>query len=212
MRLYDFPHAPSPQKVGLFVAEKGIEIPTTEIDLRARQQHTPEFLAINPSGTVPVLELDDGTRLTESLAICYYLEQLYTEPNLMGRDAREQALVLMWNDILTLEGYLSIQELLRNSSDVFKGRPLPGTVSYEQIPELAERGRKRCTVFFDRLESRLSESSYLASERFTYADIVGFVYTGFGARALERDPTVNRPRLQAWFERIDARPSIASKR
>ena len=111
MKYYDYRNAPSPRKVRLFIAEKGIEIPTVEVDLRARAQHEPEFLAKNPSGAVPMLELDDGTCLTESLAICHYLEQKFPQPNLMGIDAKEQALVLMWNDIQVFEGYLGIQEV-----------------------------------------------------------------------------------------------------
>jgi len=208
MRLYDFSIAPSPQKVRIFVAEKGIDLPVTSIDLRAKEQHSPEFLGINPSGTVPVLVLDDGTKLTESLAICHYLEQCYPNPNLMGEDATEQALVLMWNDILTLEGYLAVQEVLRNSLPAFEGRSLPGTTSYEQIPALVERGRKRAALFFDRLEARLGESSYLASQRFTYADIVGYVYTGFAARVLDAHPAASRPRLRAWCDSIAERASL----
>jgi glutathione S-transferase len=209
MKLYDFPFAPSPRKVGIFVAEKGIEIPTGVIDLRERQQHSPEFLKLNPSGTVPALELDSGVVLTESLAICHYLEGLYPEPNLMGGDALEQALVLMWNDILTLEGYLAIQEVLRNESEVFAGRPLPGTVTYAQIPELAERGRRRCEVFFDRLEAELAQRDHLVSDRFTYADIVAYVYTGFAERGLGASPVETRPHLKAWYRRIGERPAIA---
>ena len=114
MKFYDYGIAPSPRKVRLFIAEKGLDIPTENVDLKTNAQLNPDFLAKNPGGTVPVLELDDGTRLTESLAICHYLEGIYPEPNLMGRDAREQALVLMWNDIQMFEGFLAFQEVLRN--------------------------------------------------------------------------------------------------
>lgn len=113
MRFYDYSLAPSPRKVRLFIAEKGLSIPTVEVDLRARAQLLPEFLAKNPGATVPVLELDDGTCLTESLAICHYLERVHPEPNLFGHDAKEQALVLMWTDIQTFEGYLGLQSVLR---------------------------------------------------------------------------------------------------
>jgi glutathione S-transferase len=209
MRLYDYRAAPSPRKVRLFIEEKGIVVPTTEVDLRANAQREPGFLAKNPGATVPVLELDDGTCLTESLAICHYLERLHPEPNLFGLDAKEQALVLMWVDIQTFEGYLALQEVLRNGHDAFKGRALGGPVSYEQIPALAERGRRRAAVFFDKLESRLGESAYIAGERFTYADIVGYVYLGFAARALGgQSPVDGRPALNEWSGRIAARPAI----
>jgi glutathione S-transferase len=212
MRLYDFAAAPSPRKVRLFLAEKGFDVPSVEVNLRERAQQEPEFLAKNASGTVPVLELDDGTCLTESLAICHYVEQIKPLPNLMGADAKEQALVLMWNDIQTLEGYLAIQEVLRNEHEVFKGRPLPGPESYEQIPALVERGRRRAEVFFDRLETRLAAGRFVASERFTYADIVGYVYLDFAARTLREDPSDSRPSLRRWHDEIAERPAMKAAR
>ena len=208
MKYYDYLNAPSPRKVRLFIAEKGIEIPTEQVDLRARAQLRPDFLAKNPSGGVPLLELDDGTCLSESLAICHYLEQRYPQPNLMDLDAREQALVLMWNDIQTYEGYLGIQEVMRNEHEAFKDRALGGPVPYAQIPELAERGRRRAEVYFDRLEARLEGSPFIASTRFTYADIVGYVYLGFAVRSLGHDPASMRPALKRWSETVAARPAI----
>ena len=129
---------------------------------------------------------------------------------LMGADAKEQALVLMWTDIQTFEGYLGLQEALRNGHPAFKGRALGGPVSYEQIPQLAERGKRRAELYFDKLEHRLRESGYIAGERYTYADIVGYVYVGFAARALGRDaaPLEGRPALRDWHERIASRPAI----
>lgn len=209
MRFYDYRHAPSPRKVRLFIAEKGLDIPAVDVDLRAGAQQQPQFLAKNPDATVPVLELDDGTCLTESLAICHYLEQLHAEPNLMGRGAKEQALVLMWTDIQTFQGYLGLAEALRNGNAAFKGRALGGPVAYEQIPALAERGKRRAELYFDKLEARLGESEYIAGDRYTYADIAGFVYVGFAARAVGGAPAVEgRPALQAWHDRIAARPAI----
>jgi glutathione S-transferase len=208
MKYYDYRNAPSPRKVRLFIAEKGIEIPTQQVDLRSREQFRPDFLAKNPSGGVPVLELDDGTCLSESLAICHYLEQRYPQPNLMGLDAREQALVLMWNDIQTYEGYLGIQEVLRNGHEAFKDRALGGPIPYAQIPELAERGRRRAEAYFDKLEARLEANPFIASARFTYADIVGYVYLGFALRALGHDPAAKRPALKRWSETVAARPAI----
>ena len=208
MKYYDYRSAPSPRKVRLFIAEKGIEIPTQQVDLRSREQFRPDFLAKNPSGGVPLLELDDGTCLSESLAICHYLEQRHPQPNLMGLDAREQALVLMWNDIQTYEGYLGIQEVMRNEHEAFKDRALGGPVPYAQIPELVERGRRRAEVYFDRLEARLEASPFIASARFTYADIVGYVYLGFAVRSLGHDPAAKRPALKRWSETVAARPAI----
>jgi len=208
MKYYDYLNAPSPRKVRLFIAEKGLDIPTVQVDLRTREQQRPEFLAKNPSGAVPMLELDDGTYLSESLAICHYLEQRYPQPNLMGLDAREQALVLMWNDIQTFEGYLGIQEVLRNGHQAFENRALGGPVPYAQIPALVDRGRQRAKVFFDRLEERLATSLFIVSARFTYADIAGYVYLGFAVRSLGYDPAAERPSIRRWSETIAARPAI----
>jgi glutathione S-transferase len=155
-----------------------------------------------------VLELDDGTCLTESLAICHYLEQQKPEPNLMGRGALEQAQVLMWNDILMFEGYLALQEALRNGNEAFKGRALPGTVVFEQIPALAERGRRRAAVFFDKLDARLGQSEFVAGNRFTYADIVAFVAVGFAPRATGTSAIEGRPALRRWHDTVAARPAI----
>jgi glutathione S-transferase len=210
MKLYDYPSAPSPRKVRFFVAEKGLAIPTVEIDLRSQAQQAPEFLAKNPGGTVPVLELDDGTCLTETLAICHYLEGVHPEPNLMGADPKEEALVLMWHDIVTLEGYLGLQEALRNGHPAFKGRALGGPKSYEQIPALAERGKQRSEAFFDRLDAHFRAHRYIAADRFTYADIVGYVTVEFAPRALRSDPAEGRAALKRWRDEIAARPAIAA--
>jgi glutathione S-transferase len=128
----------------------------------------------------------------------------------MCRDALEQALVLMWTDSQTFEGYLGLQEALRNGHEAFKGRALGGPVSYEQIPALAERGKRRAEVYFNKLEARLGECEFIAGGRYTYADIVGYVYVGFAARALGGGPSPleGRPALKAWHDQIAARPAI----
>ena len=208
MRFYDFRGAPSPTKVRIVIAEKNVEIPTETVDLREREQQKETYRQINPASTVPMLELDDGTRLTESLAIAHFLDDTYPEPNLMGHDAKERALVLQWHDIATLEGYLGVQELLRNGSEFFKGRALPGPVPYEQIPALVERGRKRIGVFIDKLEKQLTECKYLACEHYTYADIAAYVTVGFAKRTLGEDPTVGHAQVANWVETIAARPAV----
>ena len=210
MKLYYFPGAPSPRKVGVVVAEKGLEIPTVTLNLRAGEHLTEKFAAVNPGATLPALKLDDGTCIIESLAIAYYLEQLQPEPNLMGRDAREHALVLMWHDIATLEGYLAIQERFRNSEVFPAGRALPGPTSYERIPALVKRGDKRIKGFFDKLDRRLAESEYLAGDRYTYADIAAYVYRWFAHWVTKDDPAEHREHLRRWTEAIDARPAVAS--
>ena len=206
MRFYDGPPAPSPRKVRMFIIEKGVEIDTVNVDLGIQEQLTEQFKAINPRCTVPVLQLDDGTCLTESLSICHYLEAQFPEPVMMGRDAREQALVLMWNDVVMFNGFAGAADSLRNRSKGLVGRALTGPRSYEQIPALVERGRQRADECFDLLEHRLNEASYLAGEHFSYADISAFVFTEF-ARWIKLDGLQGRPGLKRWYENIAVRDS-----
>lgn len=208
MKFYDFGLAPSPTKVRIFIAEKGLQIPTEVVNIRKMEQRQPEYMKKAPSATVPSLELDDGTMLLESHAICRYLEEVHPEPNLLGADAREKALVVMWHDIATLEGYLAAQEVLRNNLDAFADRALPGPENHEQIKALVERGKRRTEQFFDKLDARLKESAYVALDRFTYADIVAFVYRGFANRATGEDPADSRDNLARWCELVAARPAV----
>ena len=125
MKLYEFSLAPGPRRVRMFIAEKGIEIPSVQINTRERQQFTDEYRAVNPNCVVPTLVLDDGTSLGESVAICRYLEETHPEPNLMGRDAKEKAVIEMWNRRAELEGYLAAVDALRNSAPMFEDRGSP---------------------------------------------------------------------------------------
>jgi len=179
MKFYDCKTAPSPRRVRIFLAEKGIEIPTVQVDLRNGEQLSEAFRKINPRCTVPVLELDDGTCLTDSLAICHYLESRHPEPNLMGRDGREQALVMNWHEQVMTEGFLAAADALRNYARGFAGRALTGPSGYEQIPELAERGRARLEEFMGVLDGRLAESPYVALDRYSVADIGAYVCVDF---------------------------------
>ncbi|MDP6436469.1 MAG: glutathione S-transferase family protein [Gammaproteobacteria bacterium] len=206
MRLFDFPRAPNPQRARIFIAEKGLDIPRVPVNLYNMEQLSPEFLAINPLGTVPTLETDDGSYLTETVAICHYLEKLQPEPVLMGSGATEEAQVLMWNNIVEQNGLLSIAEMLRNWSPGFKNHVFPGSLEYEQMPELIERGRRRSEQFFDHVEIRLGESRYLAGEKFSLADISLLAITDF-ARWVELDPPASRPALARWYGEVSDRPS-----
>jgi glutathione S-transferase len=206
MKLFDFARAPNPRRVRIFLAEKGIDIPLVHVNLYELEQLTPEFRAINPGGTVPVLETDDGTYLTEAIAICHFLESLHPEPSLFGTNALERAQVLMWANIVENEGLHAVQDVLRNWSPGFRDRALPGPVDLQQIPALIERGRKRCGMFFDRIELRLGHSRYLASERFTVADISLLAAVDF-AGWVEIKATDGRPKLREWYQSVSARPS-----
>lgn len=206
MKLYDCTSAPSPRRVRIFLAEKGIDIEMRQVDLRNGEQLSDSFREINPDCTVPVLELDDGTALSEIFAICQYLEEIHPEPNIMGGDARERALVTMWNSKIEQQGLAAVAEVFRNKSKGFKGRALTGPQNFEQLPELAERGMARIEQFFDRMNNQLAGNQYVAGDRFSLADITAFVTMEFAGR-LKLEIGNQRPDLQRWFDEIKARPA-----
>ncbi len=211
MKLYDYAHAPNPKRVHMFLAEKGLDMERVEIDLTKAEQLSADYREINPLCQVPVLETDDGTRISECLAICHYLEELQPQPNLFGGNPAERAQVLMWNHIVEQEGMPGLAEALRNRINMFKDHALPGPVSYAQIPELIERGRKRAKNFMGFMEQRLSGREYLALDRFTFADITLRAVVDMAARMAGKfDMTVleDRPALAAWHARVSERPSM----
>jgi glutathione S-transferase len=126
MKFYDCATAPSPRRVRIFLAEKGITIPTIQVDLRNGEQFTPAFRAINSDCTVPVLVLDDDTTIPDAIAICRYIEELHPDPLLMGRNTVERALVESWQRRVERNGFYAVMEAFRNSSPGLKGRALPG--------------------------------------------------------------------------------------
>jgi glutathione S-transferase len=208
MKFYDCKTAPSPRRVRIFIAEKEIDIPTIQVDLRNEEQLTDSFKKINPRCTVPVLLLEDGTALNDTLAICHYLESRFPEPNLMGRDGREQALVMNWHEQILTEGFLAGAEALRNFVKGFENRALTGPKSFRQIPELAERGRIRLELFMGVLDDRLKDSPFVALDRFTMADIGAWVCADFASwvKLPVRDRWLN---VRRWYDEIAARPSTS---
>ncbi len=207
MKLYDFGRAPNPRRVRVYLAEKGIDIPTVDINLLEGEQLSAEFRAINPGAMVPVLETDDGIYLSESIAICKYIEALHPEPSLFGEDAIGEARVLMWNNIVENEGMFAVAEVLRNSLPAFQNRALPGPMDLAQIPALVERGRARCDNFFDRIEQRLSDSPFLAGDGFSVADITLLVAVD-AAKFVDIDALTARPALAGWHQQVSSRPSV----
>lgn len=206
MRLFDFERAPNPRRVRIFLAEKQIDVSRVTVNLFRREQLSAEFLAINPGATVPVLELDDGTFLSECLAICHYLEAMYPEPVLFGTTPRQQALVLMWANIVDHEGLSAVAEVLRNLSPGFRDHALPGPLACAQIPALVERGRRRSEQFFDRIDLQLRHQPWLAGEGYSFADISLLVTTDF-AGWVDINPLQTRPALKRWYERVASRPA-----
>jgi glutathione S-transferase len=195
--------------VRMFIAEKGIDILTVQVDLRNEEQLSEAFRKVNPRCTVPVLELSDGTCLNDTLAICHYLESEFPDPNLMGQGAREQALVMNWHEQIQTEGFLAGAEALRNFVKGFENRALTGPKSFKQIPQLAERGRERLELFMNILDKRLEKSPYIALDRFTMADIGGYVCVDF-ATWVKLPVREQWPNVRRWYDEISERPSASA--
>ncbi len=201
MKFYDCITAPSPKRVREFMRQKGIEIETINVDLATGEQFGPEFSAINPDCVVPALELDDGTVLTEVIAICDYLESQFPEPPLMGSNAEERAQTLMWNTKIEQQGLLAVAETFRNSAKGLKDRALTGPVSYAQIPELAERGKARLGQFYERLNSQLAENEYVAGGHYSIADITARVSLDFATKVKVPVPK-SAEHVHRWYQAI----------
>ncbi len=169
MKLYDGGRAPNPRRVRVFLAEKGITVEMQTVDL-AKFEHTqPAYRAINPLGRVPALVLDDGTVITESIAICRYFEALHPEPNLFGRTPLEIAQVEMWNRRLELHLYGAVQQVFRHLHPGMQGFEVP------QVAEWGEANKPRVAQFLAILDDQLARHPFTAGDRFTVADITGLV-------------------------------------
>ena len=206
MKFYDCAPAPSPRLVRMFIAEKGVDIPVQEVDLRGGEHRGDAFQAVNPSGTVPALETESGAVLTSTQGCWRYLEARFPEPPLLGTTPEEIGRIadLAW--WIEQTGFLAFGEGLRNGSPGFQNRALAGPDDFAQIPELAERGMTRAALFLERFEERLGAGPYLVGERFTAADIMAFVTIAFmGWKKLELPESATNAR--AWYDRVSERPS-----
>ncbi|MGH0030847.1 MAG: glutathione S-transferase family protein [Myxococcota bacterium] len=204
MKLHEA-ESPNARRVHVFMAEKGIDIPRVPVDIRAGENLSPEYLAKNPMGRVPTLELDDGSFLAESVAICRYLEGLHPEPCLFGKGALEQARIEMWNRRAELNFAMPAASAFRNISGFFKDRE---TCVPEWGRVCAEEAKSKLGVF----EEQLGRSRFLAGDEFSIADISMGVFYGF-ANVVEKmagvDLELARPNLQRWNEELSKRPSFA---
>lgn len=209
MKLYTFPPAPNPKRLDIFIAEKGIEIETITVDLMAGEHRKAPYLSINPWGTVPALVLDDGTLMTEVIGMLYYLEELYPEVPLLGSDTVSRAQILSWDHRCFFEGFSSVAEVLRNSSEAFVDRALPGPISYAQIPDLVDRGRKRIHGFYHVLDKHLEGKPFMVGDTFTVADIAAYVFVSFSGWVKETIPD-DCQYLLAWYQKVSERPSVKS--
>ena len=209
MKLYVWNIAPNPRRTVIFLKEKGIDIPMIDVGVPGKPILDPDFVARHPHRRVPVLELDDGTEITEAMAICRYFEALHPDPPMMGADPLEMAMAEMWERMAEQEGLQAVSEAHRNSKRSFTGRALAGVpVEIAQIPALVERGKARVGLFFDKLDVRLALAPYLAGERFTVADITAVCSVDF-AKFIDMGIPDRCKNLARWHEEVSARPSVA---
>jgi glutathione S-transferase len=199
VKLYDSTLAPNPRRVRIFLAEKGVQVPSVQVDLGKAESRQAPFLAKNPLGGVPVLELDDGTCIAESVAICRYFEVLHPAPPLMGSDARDQALVEMWQRRMEIELFQKVTGTFQNTHDFFKGR-------IEQVPAYGEVCKKAAGKRLSWLDEELAGRPFIAGERYTIADITALCALDFG-RVVGIRIAPDQKNLARWHETVSGRPS-----
>ena len=204
--LYDCATAPSPRRARMLLAEKGIAHETVNVDLRNGEQMGDAYRQINPHCTVPALRTDEGALLSDNAAITAYIEAHWPEPPLLGRTPLEKAEVASWNWRIEFEGLMAIAEALRNSAPAMANRALPGPLDYPQIPALAQRGLVRVQHFFVMLNERLARREFVATDRFSVADITAVVAVDF-ARVVKVKAGEMHPHLMRWRAAMAGRAS-----
>lgn len=207
MKLYDMTGAPNPRRVRIFLAEKGIEVEKVEVDVMGGENLRPEYLAINPRGLVPTLQLDDGSVLDESSAICRYFEDTNPEPPLYGEDAKSKALIEAWIRRIEQDCYYPATEVLRNSNPAFENRAIAGLANTPQIADLVERGRKRVTVFYEQLNAHLEGREYIVGDTYSAADLTALCTVDFIDQFTGFPIAPELAELKQWYDRVSSRPS-----
>ena len=200
MKLYDAGRAPNPRRVRVFLAEKGVTVPVISIDLARLEHKAPAYVAVNPLQRTPALELDDGTVISESIAICRYFEELHPEPPLFGTGALERARVEMWQRRLEFG-------LLGTVAAVFRHlHPAMAEMEVPQVAAWGETNKPRVIEFLRFLDGELADRRFIAGDRFSVADITGLVGLDFmkPAKLSLPDELAN---VRRWHAELAARPS-----
>ena len=206
MKLYKFSIAPNPLKVQMFLSEKKIIVDTVEINIRKKENLSSDYLKINPKGTLPCLKLNDGTLITESSAICKYFDETYPIPNLLGNNAKEKSIIEMWCRKIDNEGFNPVEDALRNSTERFKDRAIPGIIAAKQIPDLSKRGFMLINMFLDNCESQLRNNDFICGNKFTIADIYLYVLIYF-CNWINISLGLKNKEIKFWHNQISKRES-----
>ena len=200
MKLFDGGRAPNPRRVRIFLAEKGISVPTVPVDMAAMEHRGETVTALNPLQRLPVLQLDDGTVLTESIAICRYFEELHPEPALFGRGALGKALVDMWQRRIEMNLFFPVSQAFRHIHPAMKEWEVP------QVPEWGEANKPRALDFLALLDRELAGRPFAAGDEFSVADITGLVALDFTKPARIGIPA-DLSNVQRWYKAVSERPS-----
>ena len=200
MKLYDGGRAPNPRRVTVFLAEKGIEVEKVPVDMGQLGHKSEEVTRLNPLQRLPVLELDDGTAISETVAICRYFEELHPEPPLMGTDAKDKAIVEMWNRRMELIFLSAVANAFRHTHPAMKEWEVP------QLPEWGEINRPKALAFLEMLDKELADREFIAGDRYTIADITGMIGIDFMKPArIERPEHLTN--VMRWYQAVSSRPS-----
>ena len=210
MKLYDAVWGPSPRRVRIVLAEKGIAIERVLIDLRRDEQLGAAYLAINPRGTVPALVLDDGMVIGDSVAICRYLEALHPLPALFGMSPLEIARIEEWTRIVESQGYAAAVYALRNVAPSFADRGAAGKwPPIPQIGALADRARTMWAGFVETIDARLGAGEWVAGDAYSFADVMALTTIDF-ARAAKLGVREDATNIARWHAAASARPSAGA--
>ena len=202
MKLYDFPKAPNPRRVKIFAHEKDIELELINCDMGKREHKTPKFLTKNPSGKIPVLELENGECISESVAICRYLELIKPEPNLFGKDPYEIAYIESRNRHIEFELWTQIGTSWVNG-------PIVGSLGiFDQIPDAKAASDKNVRAYYQRLDQEFDLNNFVAGDRFTIADITLVSAIDFASEMVDLRPNEDLKNLHRWHEEVSSRPSM----
>jgi glutathione S-transferase len=200
VKLYDLPPSPNARRVRIFIAEKGLEIPIVPVNMMTGENQSEDYLAKNSLGKMPLLELDDGTCIAESAAICRYLEEMNPNPPLMGRNPLEIALVEMWHRRMELEFLIPMITIFLHTGEMWKDR-------VTQIPQVAETGILNVKERMEWLDRELDGKEFITGEDYTVADIAAQCAFVMGKAALGLRIAEDQLNLSNWFTRVSSRPT-----
>jgi len=200
MKLYHSPMAPNPDRVIYFLRAKGKldAVELEEVSIMKQEHKQPGYREVSPYAQVPALILDDGTNITESRAICTYFEGIFPEPNLMGRDPKEKALIEMWDRRVELMFFIQFAGWFRNA------HPAMAPLEVPQSPEAAAKSEKAAKKMVERLNEHLANHEFVAADRFSIADITLYISCGF-CRVMKWTPQKELPNLGRWYDAMTAR-------